>query len=52
MVTKRAMMMAMAVVGNKEGNGNGSKSIGNGNKVGWTATAMRAMATRVPGERW
>jgi hypothetical protein len=38
------------LVGNKEGSGNSSKSIGDGNKVGLRATAMRAMAMRVAGE--
>ncbi len=42
---KRAMAMAMRVVGNKEGNGNGAKSNGNSDKVGGQETASRAMAT-------
>ncbi len=42
---KRVISMATRVVGNKEGNGNGCKSDGNGNKVGRQATASRAMAT-------
>jgi hypothetical protein len=37
------------VVGDKEGNGNNGKSVGDGNKDGWQATAMRAFATRVAG---
>jgi hypothetical protein len=51
--TKRvmAMVMAMTVVGNKEGNGNGGKSDGNGGKGGWQVTATRAIATRVAGKR-
>ncbi len=50
--TKRVIVMAMRVAGNKEGNGNGGKSNDNGAKGGGEATAMRAMATRVVGKRW
>jgi hypothetical protein len=52
MGTKRAMAMAMRVVGNKKGNGNGGKSNGNGVKGGGQLTATRAMATRVAAEQW
>ncbi len=48
--TKRAMATVMAVVGSKEGKGNGGKIVGIGNKGGWQATAMRAMVMRVAGE--
>jgi hypothetical protein len=53
MGAKMVMVTAMVtkVVGDKEGNGNGAKSIGNGNEGGWRATAMRAMVTRVAGEQ-
>ncbi len=53
MRTKRVMAtaMVMTVVGDKEGNGDGSKSNGNSNKGGWQATAMRAIATRVAGKQ-
>ncbi len=43
--------MATAVVGGKEGKGNGGKIIGVANKGGWGATATRAMATRVAGKQ-
>jgi hypothetical protein len=43
------MATATMVVGDKEGNDDGGKSIGDGNKGGWQATAMRAIATRVAG---
>ncbi len=54
MATKRVMVMArvMMVVGDKEGNGDVGKSDGNGNKDGWQATAMRAIAMRVAGKQW
>jgi hypothetical protein len=41
---KRVMATATRVAGNKTGNGDGSKSDGNCNKVGGQATASRAMA--------
>jgi hypothetical protein len=47
-----ATAMMMTVVEDKEGNGNGGKSNGDGNKGGWGATAMRAIATRVAGKQW
>jgi hypothetical protein len=48
------MAMAMRVAGNKEGNGNGSKSDGNGDKGGMRAMAMGTkmvivMTTRLAG---
>ncbi len=51
-MTKRAMatVMVMMVVCDKEGNGDGSKSDGDGNEGGWQATAMRAIATTVAGK--
>jgi hypothetical protein len=49
MVTKRAMVMAMRVVGNKEGNGDSNKSNGNGVKGGGQVTATWVMTTRVVG---
>ncbi len=51
MATKWAMAMATSVVGNKEGNGNGSKNDGNGSKGGGRATATRAMVMRVAHEQ-
>ncbi len=51
MVTKRAMAMAMWVVGNKEGYGDGGKSNGNSVEGGGQSTATRAMVTRVAAER-
>ncbi len=53
MAMKWAMVMAMVtmVVGDKEGNGNGSKIDGKGDKGGWQATATRAIAIRVAGEQ-
>ncbi len=50
----RAIMTAMRVTGNKEGNGNFGKRDGNGDKGGGQATAMATkrvivMATRVAG---
>ncbi len=52
--TNRVMAMAtvMTVVGDKEGNGDGGKSNGNGDKSGWGATAMRAIGMRVVGKQW
>ncbi len=35
MATKRAMAMATMVVGKKDGNGDGSKSNGDGNEGDW-----------------
>ncbi len=52
MVTKRAMAMAMRVVGNKEGDDNCGKSNCNSIKGGRQAKATRAMATRVAGKQW
>jgi hypothetical protein len=54
MVAKRVMATAMVtmVVGNKEGNGDGSKSNGDNKEGGWQAIATRVIATRVAGERW
>jgi hypothetical protein len=51
--TQRAMAMATRVAGNKEGNGYGCKSNGNGNEGGTRVTATRAMATatRVAGKQ-
>jgi hypothetical protein len=46
---KRAMVMAMRVAGNKEGNGNGGKR--DGDSGGRQSTATKAMATRVADER-
>ncbi len=53
-MTKRAMAMAavMMVVGDKRGNGDNSKSNGDGNKGGWQETATRAIAMRVAGVQW
>jgi hypothetical protein len=48
--TKRVMATAMAVVGGKEGEGNGGKIVGVSDESGWQATATRAMVTRVAGE--
>ncbi len=45
------MATVTVVVGDKEGNGDGSKSIGNSDKGGWQATAMRPMTTRAAGEQ-
>jgi hypothetical protein len=45
MATKRVMVTAMRVAGDKEGNGNKGKSNGNSNTSGRQATATRAMAT-------
>ncbi len=52
MATKGVMARAtvITVVGDKEGNGGGSKSDGAGNKGCRRATAMRAIATRVAGK--
>ncbi len=52
--TKRAMGTAtvMMVVGDKEGNDNSGKSNSNSNKIGWQATATRAIAMRVAGKQW
>ncbi len=49
---KRAMAPAMRVVGDKDGNGNGGKSISNGVEGGGQSTATRAMATRVAAVQW
>ncbi len=45
-----ATVTVMTVGDNKEGNGNGGKSNGKGNKGGWQATAMRAIVMRVAGK--
>ncbi len=42
----------MMVVGDKEGNGDGGKSNGDGNEGGWQATAMRVIVTMVAGKQW
>ncbi len=44
LATKRAMVTAMRVADNKEGNGNSSGSDGHGNTGGKHATATRAIA--------
>ncbi len=51
------MAMAMRVAGDEGGNGNSSKSNGDGNKGGEQATAtvmkrVMVKATRVAGEQW
>jgi hypothetical protein len=51
------MATVMRAVGDKEGNGDGSKRDSNGNKGGEQAMAMAikrvmVMATRVGGEQW
>ncbi len=51
MATKRAMVTATRMAGNKEGNGDGGKSNGNINKGGGQETEIRAMAIRVAGKR-
>jgi hypothetical protein len=43
--------MAMRVVGNKEGNGRGGMSDGNGVKGCKKSTALRGMATKVVAEQ-
>jgi hypothetical protein len=48
--TKRAMVMAMKVKADKEGNGDGGKSNGNGIKGDRGVTAKRALVTRAVGE--
>jgi hypothetical protein len=48
--TKRAMATMTRVAGQEEGNDNGGKSDGNGDKGGGQATATRAMVTRVIGK--
>ncbi len=50
MGTKRVTSMAIRLAGNKEGNGDGGKSNGDGVEGGGQATAMRALATRVATE--
>ncbi len=53
MAMKRAMATAMRVAGDEPGNGNGSKSDVDGNKVGRQATASREMASAtVTRGRW
>jgi hypothetical protein len=52
MATKRAMTMAMRVVGDKEGNDDSGESNYDDVKGGGRATALRAKVTRVAGERW
>ncbi len=52
MASKRAMVTAMRVAGNKEGNEDGGKSNGNGVEGGRRATTKRMMVTRVAAERW
>jgi hypothetical protein len=49
--TKRAMVTAMRVADNEEGNGDGSESNGNGNTGGKHTTATRAM-TMATVTRW
>ncbi len=49
--TKRAMGMAMRLVNIEEGNCNGGKSNGDGNKDGWQTTTTRVMTTRVAGKQ-
>ncbi len=50
---KRAMATVTWVVGNKEGNCNGGKSNGDGNKVVGQATASKAMGTATAmGGQW
>jgi hypothetical protein len=49
--TKRVMVTAIRVAGNKKGNSNGGKSNGNSVEGGRQATAMRAIATRVAAEQ-
>ncbi len=47
----RALMMAMRVAGNKEGNGNFGKRDGDGNKGGGQATAMATKRVIVTASR-
>jgi hypothetical protein len=51
MTRKWAMAKGRRVVGDREVNGNGGKSDGNGNEGGGQATAARAVVMRVTGKQ-